>query len=652
MKGKAVVLAAVLACIASPAALASSKHPPHLEFLQPGVAHANLGEQVPVNFVFVGFSRKQVNKSDFLDRLPDSYRPVIRSRLLYGVTEKLGIDWTYDYSVKYTRRHWEDAFFGALRRHAKLAPRTQYQDIYNEQDGVRDLGKNHYIDAPTVEKWLIDHAPYGVDTRHDTVFFINWWGRRDFINHVYTKFGEPDPDTGFDFGKNRDSRKIIGWGGTTPDDEETGLGRRGVNRVWFFDLSAGPEAWGGNYDVTHKDLDGDGEPDYRIPVAWEYADDGYRSPSRLTSDLALVARYGAINLLFTTSPSFPPYLTPDLLPRRVNLDLNTYEGWPGVDASARYEKPNYLLHEENELFPSPILTSADQEDFPFEGKNRQCWILELTSDPCYPNRPQYPGDANIFLYSALHINDFLDHPISKSHPTPTRLLEAPEFAYSTTDDLTPGFLGYTDDNWVDGTQSIVVSAESPSIAESGYGITTTEIHEFGHFFGMSHPHDGYDSETGVDYEPTGPFFFAWAPDESNSMMSYIDLNWDFSQFDRDNAARDQAAGYIRSANLVAEKILSSANASKAKGFLAAADKAVGRAERAMRKHEYPETWQEARKAYEIVLGGAERADVEVLPSYDGWKVLPPVIKRTGRDVSGLWYGAADEFGPGTHRSLP
>ena len=109
---------------------------------------------------------------------------------------------------------------------------------------------------------------------------------------------------------NRESRKIIAWGGTTPDDEETGLGGRGERRVWFFDLSAGPEAWGGNYDITFDDLDGDGEPDYRIPVAWEYAADGYRAPSELAGDLSKVARYAAINLMFTSSPLYPPYLTP------------------------------------------------------------------------------------------------------------------------------------------------------------------------------------------------------------------------------------------------------------------------------------------------------------------------------------------------------
>ena len=103
-----------------------------------------------------------------------------------------------------------------------------------------DVEANHFIDAPSVEKWLIDNAPAGVDTHRNTIFFINWWGRSDFKFHVYTKFGEPDPDTGYDFGVNRQTRKIIAWGGTTADDEETGLGARGERRVWFHDLSAGP----------------------------------------------------------------------------------------------------------------------------------------------------------------------------------------------------------------------------------------------------------------------------------------------------------------------------------------------------------------------------------------------------------------------------
>ena len=343
--------------------------------LQPGVRSAGLAEQVPVNVVFVGFDQSQVNQGAFLDGLPERYKPIVRSRLFYGNVEELGIDYTYDYDVTYTSDAWENSFFNALEGFATPSPRTLFQDLYNDQAGTRDVGQNHFIDAPTVEKWLIDNAPSGVNTRQNTIYFVNWWGRSDFIDHVYTKFGEPDPDTGFDFGVNRESRKIIAWGGTTPDDEETGLGGRGERRVWFFDLSAGPESWGGNFDITNEDIDGDGEADYRIPVAWEYAANGYRAPSELAGDLSKVARYAAINLMFTSSPLYPPYLTPELLPRSINLDLNTYEGWTGVNASAQYQKLDYLVAEESELFPSRW--SADGEDASFTGKARECYVLLL-----------------------------------------------------------------------------------------------------------------------------------------------------------------------------------------------------------------------------------------------------------------------------------
>ena len=488
--------AAVAAFVGAPGALAGGG----FSNLQPGVRSAGLSERVQVNVVFVGLEPGQINTAEFIAGLPQRSKPIVRSRLFYGVTEELGIDYRYDYSTKFASSAWEASFFSALKGLAKPAPRTEFQEIYNEQAGTRDVGSNNFVDAPSVEKWLIDHAPPGVDTRKNTIFFINWWGRPDFIDHVYTKIGEPDPDTGYDFGLNRDSRKIIAWGGTTPNDEETGLGGRGVNRVWFFDLSAGPEAWGGSYDITNPDLDGDAEPDYRLPAAWEYSATGYRAPSALTGDLSKVARYAAINLLFTSSPLYPPYLTPELLPNAIDVRLSTYEGWPGVNASARYEKPAYFLAEERELFPEVSMT-ARQKDLSFTGKARRCYEDWLADVQCYNNRPQYPAFANLFLYNALNLNDVLgrdghddlnaesrgggsgDNGSSRTYP-------ALGYNYATTDDLASGFLGYADDNWVDGTQSFVFSFVSQGVVDSGYGLTTTQIHEFGHHFGMSHPHDG------------------------------------------------------------------------------------------------------------------------------------------------------------------
>ena len=95
----------------------------------------------------------------------------------------------------------------------------------------------------------------------------------------------------------------------------------------------------------------------------------------------------------------------------------------------------------------------------------------------------------------------------------------------------------------------------PEIRSSGYGFTTTAIHELGHHFGLSHPHDGYDSATGVDYGPGGDFYFAWLGDEAHSMMSYIDVAWEFGQFDQDNMYRYEFAGYLNWSNEMLDDVL-------------------------------------------------------------------------------------------------
>jgi hypothetical protein len=638
------IVATLLATNVAPANAASG-----FSHLDPG-GPPNLTERVPVQFVFVGFTSAQVSQASFTAQLPTRYKPVVRSRGFYGITERLGIDYTFDYSVTYTSASFNDSFFGALTSLATKEStvdgrtRTLFQQAYNDQQhNSMDVTENWFIDAPSVEKWLIDHQPTGVDTRRNTVFFVNWWGRTGeskFKFHTYTKFGEPDPDTNYDFGRNRQSRKIIAWGGTTPDDPQTGLGVRGERRIWFFDPSAGPESWGGSWNVDDADLDGDGIADYRIPAIWEYGVGGYRLASALASDLGKVARYGAINLLFTPSALYPPYITPNRQPFSINLDLNTYEGWKGTNASLLYQKPALMITNESQIHR--ITYTADQQDLAFTGKAKQCFDFWLIDRPCYPDRP-YPAFANLFVYNALHRQDFVDGGGE---------YEAMFFNYATDDDSAPGFLGFADDNYVDGTQSFTFNFVSPSVVAAGYGLTTTQIHEYGHHFGMSHPHDGYDSQTGVDYEPTGAFFFAWATDEVNSMMSYIDLNWEFSQFDRDNANRFQATAYIKTANAIAADVLRALQSKgtqqgdDGKGDLRRADAEIGLAKIAIVAHNYVGTFDHAKRAYEYVRKAAAENGVSVTASTNGWSVLPPTTSKP----SDKGYAYVDKIGPFEHRA--
>jgi hypothetical protein len=608
---------------------------PEFDYLNPG-GPAVLAERVPVNFVFLGYDERDVDVGAFLGALPESYEPVVRSRLWYGIEDRLGIRYTYDYEVTFTGDDYEADFFGELARLAEPKPLTLFQSLYNAQrNNVLDVRDNHWIDAPSVERWLAQNPPPGVDTDEYTVFFVNWWGRGDFRHHVYVKTDEPDPDTGYNFGLLRESRKLIAWGGTTADDEETGLGS--THRIWFYDLSAGPESWTDNWNVDTPDLDGNGIEDYRMPPIWEYTLGGYRDPEDLTADLAKVARYVAIDLLFTTSPLYPPDLTPPALPEAIDVDSNTYEGWKGVTASDSYIKPSLVEGELAELQPLASY-STDRERYPFADDAKRCYQLWLKGARCYPHRP-YPAFANLFLYNALNLQHRLD-----GEPD----YEVGVFNYATSEPRSAPTLGFADDNWRDGTQSGVFGFVSPGIVRFGYGLTTTMIHEVGHHVGMSHPHDGYDSEDGVDFGPADGFYFAWSGDEVNSIMSYIDLNWDFSQFDRDNMARFMTAAYFRNANAVAAEILASEGAAEATDELETADDELALAVRAFAEHRYEEAASHAKDAYEWVLEGAADAGVAVEGSTAGWALDPPT--RSGRPV-GKSYAAVDPLA-GTHRARP
>jgi hypothetical protein len=588
-----------------------------------------LTETVGVNVVFVGtFGGSDPSWPAVSAGLPTSGSPKTRVKLFYGLDEEadLGITYTYTYTPTFTTTTWEDAFFGYLSGIAQAKPRTLFQDEYNAQAGALDVGQNHWIDAPTVEKWIIENPPAGVDLTKPTILFVNWKDRADFKFHVYTKTNEPDPDTGYNFGELRQTRKIVAWGGTAPDDEENGYAGS-ARRIWFYDLSAGPESWGGSYEVTNADIDGDGEADYRIPNIWEYSGTplaanhpGFGS-APLTADLNKVIRYVGLDLLFTSSPLYPPYFTRNRLPGQVNLDVNTVEGWNQVDASETYITPELFLQEEKEL-PSGIESTltADYEDVKFSGDWNRCYKQFVSDKVCYndlhPGYAGFGGFVNIFLVSSRHHEELLDGtPAYEAGLVNWSIGQKPK---------SPGLLGFADDNWLDGTQSGVFSFVYPDAVAAGYGLTTTMIHEYGHHSSLSHPHDGYDPTSGADFGPGGATYFAWLGDESNSMMSYIDLNWDFSQFDRDNSARHHAAGYAKIANALATY------PGDPGGLKVAAGSRLAMAQMAFAAHDYLAALAHARAAYDLVAQGAQLAGAPatiVEPST--WTIIGPVKPGNG-----------------------
>ena len=191
---------------------------------------------------------------------------------------------------------------------------------------------------------------------------------------------------------------------------------------------------------------------------------------------------------------------------------------------------------------------------------------------------------------------------------PARDYVAPIFAFNTTEAGLGeqfGLLGFADDNWVDGTQSLVFAFDADVYREVGYGFTGTIIHEVGHHIGMSHPHDGFDPETGVDFGADGEFFFAWAGDESETVMHYLTLSNQFGEHNRDNMYRWEAAGYLNWANVLAGDILASPNASSVFVKLVAADALAAVAKAKLDRWDYLDAVERARSAYLTLVSAAD-----------------------------------------------
>ena len=573
-----------------------------LQTLRPG--EFVVQEQVvPVNIVLIGYNPGQIDDQRLLQALPATYSPIVRFPLFYGLQGRdVGLQFRFTYRVVRKNRSFENRFFSFLAQTGTTGPLTLFQQQYNDQKkNVLDVaGPVLYIDAPTVEQYLEDHD--GFDEPGYTIYFINWYNRDDFQFHVYTKTDEVDPDTSYNFGVQRASRKMIAWGGTS-------------SRAWFYDLSAGPESWTNNWIVD------DNQENYHMPPVWEYRARGYRPPSRLSADLGLVARYVGIDLLFTTSPLYDPLVTaPDVGGSKV-AHVAMLEDDP-ASSGPQFIDTAFMRRELRRFEPyypwKVALTDTDPVD-PGAKRALNIFASLLVEDDCWNDF----GDtfAQLFCYFTANLTKYIPAYASRDYVGEI-------FAYNTTaanlgDQF--GLLGFADDNWVDGTQTHVFMFDSAEYRNLGYGFTTTAIHEFGHHIGMSHPHDGYDSEQGIDFGPEGPFEFAWSGDESHSVMHYLALANGFGVFDRDNQYRWETAGYINWSNAVLGDILRHPEAYRVSALIEAADDRAKAALKAFRNWDFLEAVTAAREAYTLVARAARQIGAPT-PTLDAARrSLPEVV---------------------------
>ena len=599
------------------------------------LSNASFAEDVDVTIVYVGIENGEIDTAAVEAGLPATSTPKIRYRLFYGDTA--GADLGITYRLRYRHVFADPAFEQALgtflnanaqttlAQYPQASTPTVFQQDYNAQkNALRNITTNKWIDGPATEAKLGDlAAAAGIDVTKPTIFFVD---ASDVGYHTYVKTDVTDPDTGYNFGVVRGSRKTTAWGGTPNDTAATTSDRR----VWFYDLSAGPEGWTNNWNVDDADVDGDNAADYRLPPIWHYtpgpggalraSHPGFPT-STLSADLGRVTRYVGLNLLFASSPLYPPFFQPNRIPSNVILDVNTVEWWNNVDVSARFIKPSFIQTAVDGLPAGPTVTVGPEPGSPVLGRLGAVLPGLLVGQEALLQRPRL-GRVRA-----------LREPVPRRGAQPERvpaLVDAGRHVPGRPDQLgrrrqaedPQGLLGFADDNWLNGTQSGVFSFVYPEVVPLGYGLTTTMTHEYGHHSSMSHPHDGYDSASDVDYGPSGDTNYAWLGDMSDSIMSYMDLADGFSQFDQDNSARHHAAGYAKIANVLATPLgplqkVSDANAK------------LGQARTAWAAQDYSAALAYAKAAYADVVSAYGGLDKVPVLTPGTWAIAGPVKPGNG-----------------------
>jgi hypothetical protein len=183
---------------------------------------------------------------------------------------------------------------------------------------------------------------------------------------------------------------------------------------------------------------------------------------------------------------------------------------------------------------------------------------------------------------------------------------------------------------VDGTQSFVFTFGAEVYRQLGFGFTSTVVHEAGHHIGMSHPHDGYDSELGLDYGPEDDFYFAWSGDESDTVMQYTAVTNRFGEFDQDNMYRYEFAGYLNWANGLVDDILAHPRANRVMDRLDRAEELARKATKAFKAWRFLAAASHARRAYVQVARAAMRLGIET-PS----QAAAAALQRAGGRNAGV-----------------
>jgi hypothetical protein len=412
----------------------------------------------------------------------------------------------------------------------------------------RFITQDYLLDAAFVEKLLSQNIGplLGIDVTEPTMVVLNWWGRPDYVDHIYLDGSEPDPDTGFPRGFFA-INELAGYGPTNHTDPETCHGDCIFHRLWFYDISAGPMGRTGGWDMVAdiprfyggQDFH-DGLGNYRVHHPSDYGTPGaYRPLDTLIQDIALAGNTFVSELAYA-APLYPPALTPPIMPHKLVLDINRWNWTGGPNFTGQLDTQKIIS--KMKALPYDIDVEIANQPDGVNSNIGRVWTCGLTSDgsnlgqSCYGNRNGGYAFGDIATYFTDHLFQYL---------TGARDYEVPIFQFNVPDQLdSNSFDGYALSNYLlspstptefpGERQTFVVTSRTPGDDITGHGQLLE--HEVGHHLGFSHPFNGYQCLTDtcgrgefIPYLGNGFNFFSRIGNYTTGLMTYVVVNNDYSR---------------------------------------------------------------------------------------------------------------------------
>jgi hypothetical protein len=517
----------------------------------------------------------------------------------------------------------------------------------------RMITQNYLLDAASVEKVLSQSLPplLGVDVTKPTVVVLNWWGRPDYIDHIYLDGSEPDPETGAPRGFFV-VNELGGYGGTSPTDPETCHGDCIFHRLWFYDFSAGPMLRTGGFDlvaskprfIVTPDFN-EPRPSYRFHHTADYGTvtGAYRPLDNLAEDVTALAGFTYVSQIAYAGPLYSPGLTPPTLPHRLVLDINRWN-WSGQSFAGLLDVPR-MISKMSALPYEIAVEIAEQPESPDSNIGR-VWNCSLTSgtgndlgQSCFGNRGGGYAFGDIVTYFTNHQNQYL---------TGARDYEVPIFQFNVPPALQQSWIGIAFSNYTfvpvtpvllpADVQNFVFTSMTPSLnAFNGHGQILE--HEVGHQLGFSHPFQGYLCITDAcgmgEFYPFGDNASTWFAESGvyvTGLMTYVRINNDYSRFELDNIQRWLTWEYLDVSNFIVAQIAKSPHSGSVAAALAQADALAGVALAKYQNYDYEGAEQQARAAYQGLVVAAAQINVQLSPSaYQAVRRNPADFNQALRD---------------------